>query len=191
MSPSLIEIGSKTAEKNSAQTNKQIDRQINRDYENNGHLAVNQNLKILIFCCTYAVAVACENRNVRAKIDARCTATQDVRRRVLSTSSVVTSNVGTESGKVWLRIRRRLTSRCVHSPEVARPSQPTVTSTLSDRSSKKAYWSRCSFVNVKMVACLRWIWAYLDGRGLEKLRSKIVVAQWESYYSQILKSKFR
>jgi len=34
MCPSLIEIGSKTAEKNSAQTN--------RHYENNGHLAVNQ-----------------------------------------------------------------------------------------------------------------------------------------------------
>jgi len=34
----LIEIGSKTAEKNSAQTNKQT----NRHYENNGHLAVNQ-----------------------------------------------------------------------------------------------------------------------------------------------------
>jgi len=38
--PSLIEIGSKTAVKNSAQTNKQTD----RHYENNGHLAVNQNL---------------------------------------------------------------------------------------------------------------------------------------------------
>jgi len=42
----LIEIGSKTAEKNSAQTNKQTkrqtDRQTNRHYENNGHLAVNQ-----------------------------------------------------------------------------------------------------------------------------------------------------
>jgi len=36
--PSLIEIGSKTAEKNSAQTN----RQTNRHYENNVHLAVNQ-----------------------------------------------------------------------------------------------------------------------------------------------------
>jgi len=36
--PSLIEIGSKTAEKNSAQTNKQTD----GHYENNGHLAVNQ-----------------------------------------------------------------------------------------------------------------------------------------------------
>jgi len=35
----LIEIGSKMAEKNSAQTNKQTD----RHYENNGHLAVNQN----------------------------------------------------------------------------------------------------------------------------------------------------
>jgi len=34
----LIEIGSKTAEKNSAQT----DRQTNKHYENNGHLAVNQ-----------------------------------------------------------------------------------------------------------------------------------------------------
>ena len=39
MCPSLIEIGSKTAEKNSAQTNKQT----NRHYKNNGHLAVNQN----------------------------------------------------------------------------------------------------------------------------------------------------
>jgi len=46
----LIEIGSKTAEKNPAQTNKQTDRQTdrqtdkptNRHYENNGHLAVNQ-----------------------------------------------------------------------------------------------------------------------------------------------------
>jgi len=34
----LIETGSKTDEKNSAQTN----RQTNRHYENNGHLAVNQ-----------------------------------------------------------------------------------------------------------------------------------------------------
>jgi len=38
MCPSLIEIGSKTAEKNCAQTNKHTD----RHYENNGHLAVNQ-----------------------------------------------------------------------------------------------------------------------------------------------------
>jgi len=38
----LIEIGSKTAEKNSAQTNKETDRQTNRHYENNVHLAVNQ-----------------------------------------------------------------------------------------------------------------------------------------------------
>jgi len=37
----LIEIGSKTAEKNTAQTNRQIDRQTNRHYENNGHLALN------------------------------------------------------------------------------------------------------------------------------------------------------
>jgi len=38
----LIEIGSKATEKNCAQTNKQTDRQTNRHYENNGHLAVNQ-----------------------------------------------------------------------------------------------------------------------------------------------------
>jgi len=37
MCPSLIQIGSKTAEKNSAQTNRH-----DRHYENNGHLAVNQ-----------------------------------------------------------------------------------------------------------------------------------------------------
>ena len=42
MCPSLIKIGSKTAEKNSAQTNRQTDRQTDRHYENNGHLAVNQ-----------------------------------------------------------------------------------------------------------------------------------------------------
>jgi len=40
----LIKIGSKTAEKNSAQTN----RQTNRHYQNNGHLAVNQlNYKLM------------------------------------------------------------------------------------------------------------------------------------------------
>jgi len=42
MCPSLIEIGSKTADKNSAQTNRQTYRQTDRHYENNGHLAVNQ-----------------------------------------------------------------------------------------------------------------------------------------------------
>jgi len=42
MCPSLIEIGSETAEKNSAQTDKQTDKQTDRHYENNGHLAVNQ-----------------------------------------------------------------------------------------------------------------------------------------------------
>jgi len=46
MCPSLIEIGSKKAEKNSAQTNRQTnrqtDKQTDRHYENNGHLAVNQ-----------------------------------------------------------------------------------------------------------------------------------------------------
>jgi len=48
MCPSLIEIGSKTAEKNSARTNKQTDKQTNRQtdrhYEKNGHLAVNQSI---------------------------------------------------------------------------------------------------------------------------------------------------
>jgi len=42
MCPSLIEMGSKTAEKNSAQTHRQTD----RHYENNGHLAVNQNYQL-------------------------------------------------------------------------------------------------------------------------------------------------
>jgi len=45
MCPSLMEIGSKTAEKNPAQTNKQTNKQTNRQTdrhcENNGHLAVN------------------------------------------------------------------------------------------------------------------------------------------------------
>jgi len=44
MCPSLIQIGSKTAEKNSAQTNRQTNRRTDRHYENNGHLAVNQYL---------------------------------------------------------------------------------------------------------------------------------------------------
>jgi len=44
----LIEIGSKTAEKNSAQTNRQTDSQTNRHYENNGHLAVNQLYSVFI-----------------------------------------------------------------------------------------------------------------------------------------------
>jgi len=48
MCPSLIQIGSKTAEKTSAQTNKQTnkqtDKQTNRHYKNNGHLAVNHYL---------------------------------------------------------------------------------------------------------------------------------------------------
>ena len=46
MCPSLIEIGSKTAEKNSAQRNRQTNRQTDIHYENNGHLAVNQYLKL-------------------------------------------------------------------------------------------------------------------------------------------------
>jgi len=44
---SLIEIGSKTAEKNSAQTNKQTNKQTDRHYKNNGHLAVNQNSNVI------------------------------------------------------------------------------------------------------------------------------------------------
>jgi len=45
MYPSLIQIRSKTAEKTlHKQTNRQTDRQTNRHYENNGHLAVNQNI---------------------------------------------------------------------------------------------------------------------------------------------------
>jgi len=43
----LIEIGSKTAEKNSAQTNRQTERQTNRHNENNGHLAVNQYSEVI------------------------------------------------------------------------------------------------------------------------------------------------
>jgi len=57
MCPSLIEIGSKTAERNSAQTNRQTDRQTdrqtNRHYENNGHLAVNQ----LLLGCTAVLGI--------------------------------------------------------------------------------------------------------------------------------------
>jgi len=41
MCPSLIQIGSKTAEQKLC-TNKQTNKQTNRHYENNGHLAVNQ-----------------------------------------------------------------------------------------------------------------------------------------------------
>ena len=59
MYPSLIEIGSKTAEKNSAQTNKQTDRQTDRHYENNGHLAVNQH-----FCRLGLPKAADENRAI-------------------------------------------------------------------------------------------------------------------------------
>ena len=48
MCPSLIEIGSKTAEKNC--TNKQTsNKQTDRHYENNGHLAVNQNHHQVLF----------------------------------------------------------------------------------------------------------------------------------------------
>ena len=47
MCPSLIQIGSKTAEKNSAQTNRQTNRQTDKHYENNCHLAVNQLFSLL------------------------------------------------------------------------------------------------------------------------------------------------
>jgi len=53
MCPSLIQIGSKTAEKNSAQANKQTNRQTNRHYENNGHLAVNQEAYIFTYKGTH------------------------------------------------------------------------------------------------------------------------------------------
>jgi len=43
MCPSLIKIGSKTAEKNSTQTN--------RHYENNGHMAVNQQCNSALMVC--------------------------------------------------------------------------------------------------------------------------------------------
>jgi len=56
MCPSLIEIGSKTAEKNSAQTNRQTNKQTNRHYENNGHLAVNQLSELFcVVLCTIVV----------------------------------------------------------------------------------------------------------------------------------------
>ena len=51
MCPSLIQIGLKTAEKNSAQTNKQT----NRHYENNGHLAVNQKKHISLYVASLSV----------------------------------------------------------------------------------------------------------------------------------------
>jgi len=53
MFPSLIEIGSKTAEKNSVHTNRQTD----THYENNGHLAVNQDYQkcVCVVLCTIVV----------------------------------------------------------------------------------------------------------------------------------------
>ena len=48
MCPSLIEIGSKTAEKKSAHTNKQTD----RHYGNNGHLAVNNDTAVASADCS-------------------------------------------------------------------------------------------------------------------------------------------
>jgi len=65
MCPSLIQIESKTAEKNSAQTNKQTD----RHYENNGHLAVNQQVS----SCWRTRATRCITANVlQTKVDAQC-----------------------------------------------------------------------------------------------------------------------
>jgi len=52
----LIEIGSKTAVKN--YTNKQTDRQTNKRYENNGHLAVNQKIQthdVPVTCCRWRI----------------------------------------------------------------------------------------------------------------------------------------
>jgi len=67
MCPSLIEIGSKTAEKNSAQTNRQTDRQ----YENNGHLAVNQQKKSLLSQINRAMFRVTANV-LQTKLDAQC-----------------------------------------------------------------------------------------------------------------------
>ena len=71
MCPSLIQIGSKTAEKNSAQTN----RQTNRHYENNGHLAVNQYMVGMLHCVLdtllwVAEAVAIGNDTTDAQLNA-------------------------------------------------------------------------------------------------------------------------
>ena len=50
MCPSLIQIGLKTAEKTlHKQTNKQTYRQTNRHYENNGHLAVNEQIDFYVY----------------------------------------------------------------------------------------------------------------------------------------------
>jgi len=53
----LIEIGSKTAEKNC--TNKQT----GRHYENNGHLAVNQLSEL--FCAVLCMTVVCNDMHAR------------------------------------------------------------------------------------------------------------------------------
>jgi len=55
MCPSLIQIGSKTAEKKlctNKQTDRQTDKQTNRHYENNGHLAVNQKQGTILLSVT-------------------------------------------------------------------------------------------------------------------------------------------
>jgi len=64
----LIEIGSKTAEKNSAQTNKQTNRQTNRHYENNGDLAVTH----LCFYCQLYPDVFTYNLAFHSFIALRC-----------------------------------------------------------------------------------------------------------------------
>ena len=53
MCPSLIEIGSKTALRNSAETNKQTNKQTDRHYENNGHFAVNQKNMTMMMILAY------------------------------------------------------------------------------------------------------------------------------------------
>jgi len=63
MSYSLIEIGSKTAEKNC--TNKQT----NRHYENNGHLAVNQlEHSFIAGFCVKKTANAIAKRNAKVTV---------------------------------------------------------------------------------------------------------------------------
>jgi len=71
MCPSLIQIGSKTAEK-TAQTNKQTDKQTDRHYENNGHLAVNQNIYTtsMFYGCLNHVTLSLLNQEQSADINA-------------------------------------------------------------------------------------------------------------------------
>ena len=61
MCPSLIQIGLKTAEKTlHKQTNIQTNKQTNRHYDNNGHLAVNEQLiSMYILMLVYFTRILC------------------------------------------------------------------------------------------------------------------------------------